>query len=354
MNLRYRMEGSTVPSESKNETASSFQDFEVDFFKPEDAEGIARLFRAVYGEDYPIKIFYDPKALTQANATGDYYSIVARTPAGDVIGVHHLFRSAPCKSLYEVGSGMVLKEYRQFGINKSMLNFLYEEWVPTKDNVEEVFGEAVCNHPYMQKTVLDARHLETALEVALMPAAAYDKEKSSTGRVAALLMFRSYASGPHKVYIPAVYERELRFMYEGLDDVREVSLAAGPIPEHQVSHAEMKVFDFAQVARIAIDSVGNDFEQYVDDVENRALDQNVLVIQLWLDLSVPWVGPAVDILRNKGFFLGGVLPRWFDHDGMLMQKLFCSPDFDGIRLHSERSHKILEMVKQDWGRAQDL
>ena len=348
------MEESTVPSENKKETASSSQAFQVDFLRPEDAEGIARLFRAVYGEDYPIKIFYDPKALTQANVSGDYYSIVARTPAGEVIGVHHLFRSAPCKSLYEVGSGMVLKEYRQFGINKAMLTFLYEDWVPTKDNIEEVFGEAVCNHPYMQKAVLDAHHVETALEIALMPAEAYDKEKSSSGRVAALLIFRRYASKPHKVYIPAVYERELRFIYEGLDDVREVSLAAETIPEHQASHAEMKVFDFAQVARIAMDSIGNDFEQYVYDLESYALDQNSVVIQLWLDLSVPWVGHAVDILRKKGFFLGGVLPRWFDHDGILMQKLFCSPDFDGIRLHSERSHKILEMVKQDWGRAQAL
>jgi len=326
--------------------------FQVDFFKPEDADGIARLFRAVYGEGYPVKIFYDPKALTQANASGDYYSIVARTTAGELIGVNHLFRSAPCKNLYEVGSGMVLKDYRQLGVNKAMLTFLYEDWVPTRKNVEEVFGEAVCNHPYMQKTVLDASHVETAVEIALMPAEAYDKEKSSSGRVAALLIFRRYASKPHKVYIPAVYERELRFIYDGLDDVREVSFATEAIPEHQVSHAEMKVFDFAQVARIAMDTIGNDFEQYVYDLESYALDQNSSVIQLWLDLSVPWVGPAVDILRKKGFFLGGVLPRWFDHDGILMQKLFCSPDFEGIRLHSERSHKILEMIKQDWGRTQ--
>jgi hypothetical protein len=48
------------------------------------------------------------------------------------------------------------------------------------------------------------------------------------------------------------------------------------------------------------------------------------------------------------------LPRWFDEDGILMQKLICAPDFEGIRLHSERSHKILEMVRQDWERANAL
>ena len=148
------------------------------------------------------------------------------------MGVQHLFRSAPSKNLYECGAGLVLKAYRQLGVNRSMLTFLYEDWVPTKENVEEVFGEAVCNHPYMQKTVLDAQHVETALEIALMPAEAYDKEKSSSGRVAALLIFRRYTSKPHRVYIPAAYERQLRFIYSGLDDTREICLAEGTLPEN--------------------------------------------------------------------------------------------------------------------------
>jgi hypothetical protein len=348
------MEGSAVPCENEKETASLPKAFEVDFFKPEDAEKIVRLFQAVYGDRYPIRVFYDPVALTEANASGEYYSIVARTPTGEVVGVQHLFRSAPCEDLYECGAGLVSKECRQLGINKAMLTFLYEDWVPTKENVEEVFGEAVCNHPYMQKTVLDANHVETALEIALMPAEAYDKEKSSSGRVAALLIFRRYTSKPHKVYIPAVYEQQLRFIYGGLDDAREIALAGETIPEHQTSHAEMSVFDFARVARIAVDRIGTDFEEYVNNIEGKALDQNSVVIQVWLNLSAPWVGSAVDILRKKRYFLGGVLPRWFDHDGILMQKLICPPDFDGIRLHSGRSHKILEMVKQDWERAQAL
>ena len=334
--------------------ASSSEAFKVDFFRPEDAEKIVRLFRAVYGDAYPIKIYYDPDALIRANASGEYYSIVARTPEGEVVGVQHLFRSAPCKTLYECAAGLVLKEYRQHGVNKTMLAFLYEDWVSTRENVEEVFGEAVCNHTYMQRTCLDAHHVETALEIALMPAEAYDKEKSSSGRVAALLIFRRYTSKPHTIYIPAAYEQQLRFIYGGLDDAREIALAGETIPEHQTSHAEMNVFDFARVARIAVDLIGNDFDQYVNDLENKALDQNAVVIQLWLNLSAPWVGYAVDILRKRGYFLGGVLPRWFDQDGVLMQKLICSPDFEGIRLHSERSWKILQMVKHDWERAQAL
>jgi hypothetical protein len=46
-----------------------------------------------------------------------------------------------------------------------------------------------------------------------------------------------------------------------------------------------------------------------------------MVIQVWLKFSSPWNGKVVDILRRKGYFLGGSLPRWFDEDGLLMQKV---------------------------------
>ena len=162
------------------QTTESGQQIEVGFFRPEDAAGIVELVRAVYGEGYPIKVFYDEKALTDANAQGEYYSIVARTQSGKIVGVEHLFPSAPYKSLYETGAGMVLKDYRQFGINKRMMKFIYDEWVSDQGNIQETFGEAVCNHPHMQRVVSQMRHVETALELALMPAEAYNKEQSAS------------------------------------------------------------------------------------------------------------------------------------------------------------------------------
>jgi hypothetical protein len=66
---------------------------------------------------------------------------------------------------------------------------------------------------------------------------------------------------------------------------------------------------------------------------------------------VPWVGEAVAILRDIGYFFGGALPRWFDSDGLLMQKLICSPDFEGIVLVSEFAKQLLEFIKEDCRRA---
>jgi hypothetical protein len=123
-----------------------------------------------------------------------------------------------------------------------------EQWVPQQSGVEEMFGEPVCNHPFVQKAVAGFLSVETALEIALMPAEAYTQEKSATGRVAALLVFRNYRPKPHRVFLPPVYENELRFLYATLDEPRELATADEALPT-SVSEIRMDIFDFARVAR---------------------------------------------------------------------------------------------------------
>ncbi len=329
------------------------EEFEVGSFRPEDAEGIAALFRAVYGEAYPVRVFYDPKALTEANSDGRYYSFVARNADGKVVGGLQLFRSAPYEALYELGSGLVSPEYRKLGLNRRMFDFALEEWIPRREGIEEVWGEPVCNHVINQKVCLDFQYFETALEVALMPAEAYDKEKSASGRVAALTAFRCYRPNPHTVYLPSVYQKELELLYSVLDDQRTFLVSDQSLPDAIQSHADMTVFEFAGVCRIAVRSMGSDFDEYMREIEAKAVDRNVVVLQAWLNLGHPQVGAAVHVLRNRGYFLGGLLPRWFGEDGLLMQKILVDPCFDSIHLYSDRAKQIFAMVQADWVRARN-
>ena len=59
----------------------------------------------------------------------------------------------------------------------------------------------------------------------------------------------------------------------------------------------------------------------------------------------------MDILREQGYFFGALLPRWFDGDGLLLQKLFCLPAFENIVLKSDFPKELLEIIKADWHRA---
>ena len=79
----------------------------------------------------------------------------------------------------------------------------------------------------------------------------------------------------------------------------------------------------------------------------RSSGKGSVVIQVWLKLTSPWIGEVVKVLQAKGFFLGGLLPQWFDDDGFLMQKILFMPDFDSIQLYSDDSRRIADLVSAD-------
>lgn len=330
-----------------NEIKTNQEHFYVDSFRPGDAEGLVSLFREVYGDGYPIRLFYDPEAVIAANNDGRYISIIARTHTGKVIGAGHLYRSAPYSSLYENGVALVLKEYRNTRAFKELLSYQLNKYVPQNPHIEEIWGEAVCNHLISQKMMSPFMVIETALEVALMPAETYSQEKSAVGRVATLDAFRCYVSRPHRIFLPQAYENILRRIYVRLDDTRDIVLSETTAPNAASTKIDMTVFDLARVARIAAPILGNDFAARFSELEDQARVKNVIVFQVWLNLAEPWVGQAVDILRSQGYFFGGALPRWFDNDGLLMQKLECPPDFDNIMLLSDFSKELLNFIRED-------
>jgi hypothetical protein len=325
------------------------QTWEVDFFRPEDAGGVTRLFLSVYGEAYPIKTFIQPEVLIRENEAGRTISSVARTPKGDLVGHTALFCSAPYGGIREGGAGLVHSSYRGGGVNKEIIRHSFLEAAP-KFGVESAFGEAVCNHVFMQKVVYGLRFEYHALEVDLMPAAAYEKEGSAPGRVAAITAFRTYRPKPHQVFAPAVYDEALKYLYSGLDDRREILEGGDRLPSHTSTRLDASYFEFAQVARLAVREPGGDFESVLDTEEKKVLQKGAVVIQVWVNLGFPCAGEAVEILRGKGYFLGGLFPRWFDQDAILMQKVMKRPDWESVQLLSERAKRIREIVEEDWRR----
>lgn len=336
-----------MSTDLERNASDSVPDFHVGPFKPEDARGITELFRAVYGEEYPIRLFYSPEEIIRANECGDYISILARTEDGRVIGVQHAFRSAPNSSVYEWGVGLTLKEFRGRGVSIELGRYAVETAAPSR-GMETVFGESVCNHLFTQKMSARFAFVDTALEVALMPAETYAKEKTAAGRVAAILQFRTYKKTPHRIFVPARYEQQLRFAYSDLDDEREIALSDASLPRDEACTATQQIFDFAGVCRNAFSVIGSDFEKRLNELEASARTRGMTVFQTWLPSASPSVGEAAEICRSHGYFFGGPLPRWFGKDGFLMQKLDCEPDFEDIQLLSDKAKTIFSMVRDDY------
>jgi hypothetical protein len=343
------------------------QEWAVDQFRPEDAEGVRDLFLSVYGESYPVRTYIDPERLIAENAAGRTISCVAKTPRGDIVGHLALYPSAPCTKMYESGAGLVHRHYRGgHGIFRMMMEHSLQVGA-RKFNLEAVFGESVCNHVFTQKMVEKAGGVTCAIEVDLMPASAYAREESASGRVASLYDYIVVNPSPQTVFLPAAYEKQLLYIYSGLnekrtlrflrdgsisDSVGKKSATTGPAQADGATRLQSDYFEFAQVSRIAVLEAGDDFMEHFGAEEQGFLDRGTVVLQVSLPLSRPWVESVVDLLRARGYFFCGALPRWLDSDAILMSRIMHRPGWEEIQLHSDRSRKIMEFARTDWERTQ--
>jgi hypothetical protein len=332
----------------ERQTVSEGEEYKAGYFEPADGPGVARLFYAVYGDGYPIDTYYIPERLAEENRRGTIRSVVARTASGNVVSHVALYRSSPPNpNLYEYGVGLTLPAYRStmafFRITQLLMKLVGH------DGIDGFYGEAVCNHIITQKLSMQAQALETALEPALMPARAYETEQSAVGRVGCMVYFRVERDCRRRLHIPAPYRDELSFIMGGLKLDRELVEADMALPGSG-GEIEVKRFDFAGVARCTVTTPGTGLASRLAALESELKSDNYALSQFFVDLGKPWSGGVVEQLRNEGYSLGGLLPVWFGDDGLLMQKHLVDPDFDGMKIHSDRGRGLLVLVRADWER----
>ena len=336
---------STVDAESASACS-------IDDFRPADADGVAELYRHVYGENYPVRDVYEPQKLIQQSLTGEAHRVVARTGPGEIIGHIAFYRSSPPnRNMYEFGQMMIRRDYRVGDMASRLFSYSLTETV-NRHKLEQVWGEAVCNHMITQQFAADSGFSPGALEVGLMPpetfSSAFAQPTGSPGRVSALAMFRAFRIKSQRLYLPQRYEEALRFIYGPFDFGHSFRTSDRDLPENVITSGQISLFAAANVLRIALPAVGRDLAGYIEKAQQQATDAGVIAIQVFFPLTLPWAGAAAELLHRQGYFFGGALPRWFDDDGLLMQKLLIEPEFDGIQLFRKQARQILNYIKQDW------
>ena len=325
------------------------QDFVIDSFQPADAQGVADLFLEIYGHEYPIKKFIKPELLIEENESGRTVSSVARTEKGEIVGHNAVYNSAYWSGNFESGSGVVHRHYR--GPDKKIFVKLVEhgqKYLVDSKRGHGIFGEPLCSHIISQRLTYERGWITHALEVDLIPGTTYVKEKKLAGRVSTLMDFQTLIPRPHTIYVPSIYRNQLEFLYNELDDEREFIHQEDNWPNGVLTEIDPLVFEAASTARLAVLKAGSDFGEYMDREEKKLRKLGITTIQIWLNLTWPWVGKAVEELRDRGFFFGGLLPRWLDDDALLMHKITPEPNWDGINMLYDRAKRLLEMVRKDW------
>jgi len=323
-------------------SVASGQEVEVDRFQPRDAEGVARLYHAIWGETFPLDYVYDPERIRDENVGGALHQFVARTDSGDIVGVGSLFRAMPGRGMLESGGLMILPDYRMgmllFQLKGRMMHAAREEL-----GLNAVFGQSVTDHLTTQK--LNRRHgfLPTCFELeAMAPRPEGDSVGTGGGRISLLDEFLVFRDIPHAVHLPPPYAGVLRAAQARLGLAR-TELAPGAC----VGPGTVSVWSMApaSLAKMTVEVPGDDLADAVATMETGHAGWHVF--QVLLPLSHPGVGQAVEMLRGRGYFLGGLLPLWTDRDVLLMQKIATPGEGAQPQLLTEDARAVMESVTKD-------
>jgi len=328
--------------QSKRSVIAADQPVTVELFKPEDALGVSLAYYEIYGESFPVNHVYDPEEVIRRNATEDQYTVVARTPKGEIVGLAGLFRHAPNKDVYEAGQLMVLKSYRSGEVAKNISSLLLDD-LPLQHNIGVIFAEAVCNHPVSQQLAYIKGLMPTGLALECMPADVYASEGNVSRNVSLLLMFAVKSDINHTVYLPEKHERFIVGLYKSLGFQR--TYAAPKKLTEKTKLSEFFLPD-AKLIRLTIEKAGTDFSSVIDGTEDRVGRE--ILIQIYLNLGDKASPEAINLLGERGYIFGGLLPLWFGSDGIIMQKLIREPDWKKIRLRHKESKEMLSYFRNDY------
>ncbi|WP_285907444.1 hypothetical protein [Pseudodesulfovibrio pelocollis] len=332
MNLAMlREEGYVVEPEQK---------FAVDDFRPEDALGVARLYYRVYGEMFPVDYVYDPQEVARINAGNDLYQAVGRTEKGDIVGLYALFRNPPGRKIMEAGSWMVHPDYRTTSLGLRLARKIHNK-PPEHLGLDVISGQCVCDHLTTQKLGKVVGACTCALEIEPMPPRPIS-EGGAYGRISLLDQFCILHDRPHDLLLPVRYADQLRAICEDAG-LKRTFVEDGPPQSDTV--ASTLVIEDASLAKLTVEAVGGDFARHLAEMERA--HPGMHAYHLFLPLWRPGCSFAVEAARGAGYFFGGLLPQWFDRDGLLLQKVAGTPDFDKIKLFSPQGQRLLDIIRAD-------
>jgi hypothetical protein len=311
---------------------------------------VGTVFRALYGEDFPVRDVYQPEVLWREIQAGKLSAALALNDQGQPVGYISFFKSAPNPHLWEAGNMLVDPAYAHSSVAGKLANFYFDPTICRLAGSDGIFSEAVCCHYFTQVGAIKAGMVDCALELDQLDGASFKDGKSNKAgmaRVSCVLNFTELSDPATPQYLPARYEGKLRQLAAHLRP-RTFLPSTATLPLTGDTVREDKYYDFAKTWKVAVRSIGSDWATIVAELLKESKRRGVVSLQLVLNTACPAIGAATEVLRKQGFFFGGLAPRWFDADGVVLQQLFDSePDYEDTKLYSQEAKDLMAFIRAD-------
>lgn len=328
-------------SPAEDEAAADTVPLSIRLMAADEGVALARCFYHCYGYSY-LDFVYHPEEVRERIEQGLQISVVAVTPAGEIVGHLAMNRDTPDARVAETGQAAVNPRFRARGLFETLKRSAAE--VARAAGICGFYSESVTIHPFTQRGNLTLGAVETGILLSYAPQQiSFHKIDASlsTRQTTVLFYLRLDETPLRPVYLPEAHREVLERIRRraGLPwDVRECP--PGPameLPER--SRAEVRAVQDLGNGFIRVREIGRDLRDMLRTHVRVLCENRVECIYLDLPLSDPAAARSCPDLESLGFFFAGIVPDEL-HGGLLR-----------LQLHNHVAFNAAEAVlASDFGR----
>jgi anti-sigma regulatory factor (Ser/Thr protein kinase) len=323
-------------------------EFAVRETSPSEAVEVSRTVYRAYGYSYPFEHAYYPDRLVELMKSGQIYIATAVTPEGEIVGHCALIRKEESPAIAELGFGAVKPQFRSQRVFTRLTDHLILK--AKSDGLTGVFGEAVTNHTFSQKTGHSMGLYDCALMVGYIPATVSFKEinEQLLNRDSVIVHFL-YINKPERVtiYPPDRHKDMILKLYQNLGVTPEIVESSSYEPEPSEAFVTTTASRVRDSADIYIRRFGANIVPEVKDRLDDLRLKQINIIHLYMDLGDPGSQAYCKDFEDMGFFFSGILPGGRPGDALILQYLNnVAIDYDKINVESQTAQELLSYVRR--------
>ena len=308
---------------------------------------VGDVFRTAYGDSFPVAYVYQADALLAEITQGRLAAALALTEENRAAGYVSMFKNAPNHNLWEAGNLVVVPDYKQTDVSSLLFAAYFNGVLSAGTTSDGLMGEAVCCHYFTQVGNIKAGAADVALELDQLDGPSFIGNRTGSARVSCVLSFLENSAPTSPIYLPTIYAPILVKLLQPLQP-RIVLHDAAPLPTTGTTQREERYYESVQTWKFFVHSIGADWPDFAAEIVAEAKRRGVVSLQILLNMACPQLDAAVQTLKSNGFFFGGLAPRWFGPDGLLMQQVLGQPtEYEYIKLYSATAKEILAWIQAE-------
>lgn len=308
---------------------------------------VGEVFRAAYGDLFPVGYVYHAESLLHEIEEKRLSAAMALDADGRAAGYVSVFRSAPNPHLWEAGNLVVVPDFALTKVSGLLFASYANGALYSAAASHGLFGEAVCCHYYSQVVSIKVGACDCALELDQMDGPSAIGNRTGSARVTCVLNYQGQYAPPDVMHVPTAYAEILSLLLRPLPP-RTLAPARAPLPLERLTRHEDRYYAPARTWKVSVAEMGADWPTFTADLLAEAQGRGVVSLQIILNMACPQIGAAVDHLRTRGFFFGGLVPCWFGSDGLLLQQVFgLKTEYQHIKLYSATAKELLACIRAE-------